>query len=676
MTRNNTGPATRAIVSLLAAALTALVAASCGGGYGGGGGGGNRLAVTITASPTTITLGQGATLDWTSSSGTSCMASGGWNGAKAVTGNETVTPAATGSVMYTLTCSGGMYTGSQSASATVTVDAATAFSKTVLVADTGGVGAETTDSKLVNPWGIALGQTTPAWVANNHSDTSTVYDGNGKQQPAMAPLVANLPEPSSGVQFEPTGMVFNGTSDFVVFKGNTSGPARFIFAGEAGAIAGWTSSVDVSNAIVVYVDTGAASYTGLTLANSGTANFLYAADFANGKVDVFDKDYVKQDPASFAFADPNLPAGYAPFGIQALPTGSGGAMEIYVAYARKNGNDEEVGDGLGIVDKFDANGVFTGRLVDTGGKLNAPWGMALAPDDAGSVRGALLVGNFGDGKINGFDVSSGANVGTLKDSSGQDFAVPGLWGIAFGNDHANQPHNTLLYAAGTNGEVNGEFGRLDLGDTPPVLNQPPDVSLTAPAAGNVSGTVSLTATATSPANVNLAKAEFFAGTTSLGTAMTSPYSVDWDTTQMVDGVVALTAKATDVDGNVGTSAAVTVTIANNSTSAATLTQLQTQIFTPKCASCHNGSSPPGGALPGSQDLRAGHTFTSLVNVASLESPTLMRVKPGDSANSYVIHKLEGGPNIQGVRMPQFGPFLDQATIDMVKAWIDAGAQDN
>jgi mono/diheme cytochrome c family protein len=145
---------------------------------------------------------------------------------------------------------------------------------------------------------------------------------------------------------------------------------------------------------------------------------------------------------------------------------------------------------------------------------------------------------------------------------------------------------------------------------------------------------------------------------------------------MADGAVALTAKATDTDNNVGTSAAVNVTIANNSTPTVTLTQLQTDIFTPKCASCHDGSNPPGGALPGSQDLRAGHTFASLVNVASLEKPSLMRVKPGDSANSYVIHKLEGGPDIEGSQMPLVGCCLDQATIDQVKAWIDAGAQDN
>jgi uncharacterized protein (TIGR03118 family) len=649
-----------------------LAVAGCGGGYGGGGnGGGNKPAVTLTATPSTISLGQSTTLDWTSNAGTSCTASGAWSATKANSGSESVTPSASGTASYTLTCTGGAYSGSGTATATVTVNAAGAFSKTALVADTAGAGAESTDANLVNPWGIAFGTTTPAWVANNHSATSTVYDGNGKKQLAGgAPLVAHLEQPSPGVDFDPTGIVYNGTNEFLVSKAASSGPARFIFAGEGGAIAGWSPAVDTANAVTVYVDAAGASYTGLAIANNGTANFLYAVDFANNKIDVFDKDFARQAATNFPFSDTTLPAGYAPFGIQALPTGTGGAMQIYVAYAKQNGGDEEVGAGLGLVDVFDANGVFVKQLVTTGGKLNAPWGMALAPDDVGTLSNTLLVGNFGDGTINGFDVASGAYVGTIE-----GFAVPGLWGIAFGNDHANQPHNTLFYAAGTNDEVNGEFGRIDVGATPPVLNTPPNVVVTAPAGGNVSGMVTVTATADSPVNVNIAQVEFFAGATSIGTVTTSPYTLQWDSTQVADGPVALTAKGTDADGNVGTSPAVNVTVANNAPAAVTLTQLQTQVFS-GCIGCHNGSNPPGGALPGSMDLRSGHTFTSLVSVASQEKPELMRVKPGDPANSYVIQKLEGAAGIQGSRMPFGGPFLDQATIDMVKSWINDGAPNN
>jgi hypothetical protein len=286
------------------------------------------------------------------------------------------------------------------------------------------------------------------------------------------------------------------------------------------------------------------------------------------------------------------------------------------------------------------------------------------------LSNALLVGNFGDGKINGYDPASGAYIGTVVDSTGQTFAVPGLWGIAFGNGVDNQPTNTLFYAAGTNDEANGELGRIDLGAAP-ALNTPPAVAITAPT-GTVKGTTALTATAT--ATVNIAKVEFFLnGTTSLGSTTTSPYSVSWDSTKVADGTVSLTATATDVDGNVGTSPAVSVTVSNAVATATTLTELKTLVFTPICSSCHNGV---GTTLPGSQDLTAGHVYASLVGVASEEKPAVLRVKAGDSANSYVVQKLEGAAGISGVRMPAGGPYLDQATIDKVKSWIDSGAPNN
>jgi Bacterial Ig domain len=171
----------------------------------------------------------------------------------------------------------------------------------------------------------------------------------------------------------------------------------------------------------------------------------------------------------------------------------------------------------------------------------------------------LLVGNFGDGKINGYDPASGAFVGAISDSAGAAFAMPGLWGIAFGNDAANQPHNTLFFAAGINDEANGSYGRIDLG-APPTLNAPPVVALTVPA-GNLTGTVTLTATAQDP--IAIAKIQFFANTSTLiGTATTSPYTVQWNTTAVANGTVSITAVATDNDGNVGMSAATSATVAN------------------------------------------------------------------------------------------------------------------
>jgi uncharacterized protein (TIGR03118 family) len=350
-------------------------------------------------------------------------------------------------------------------SVTLTVDAATAFAHKTLVADSAS-GTATVDANLVNPWGIAALPNAPMWVANNHSETSTLYDGNGVPQPAGAPLIVKLPAAAGGATFDPTGIVANTTADFVVAEGTKSAAALFIFSGEGGMIAGWSKNVDVTNAIAMYTDSGGAVYKGLTQANNGSGNFLYATDFHNNKVDVFDASFTKQPTSatSFTFKDPNLPAGYAPFGIQALNTGPAGAVQIYVTYAKQqppDNHDNVNGAGLGIVDIYDANGKFVKTLVAAGGALNAPWGMALAPTDFGTLSKTLLIGNFGDGKINGYDPNSGTFMGTLTTANGA-FAAPGLWGIAFGNDADSQPHNTLFFAAGPNDEANGVYGRINL----------------------------------------------------------------------------------------------------------------------------------------------------------------------------------------------------------------------
>ena len=262
----------------------------------------------------------------------------------------------------------------------------------------------------------------PVWVANNHTGTSTLYDGTGAAQPAGTPLVVHLPSSSGGAAFAPTGIVGNTTTDFVVSEAAKSAAAPFIFSGEGGMIAGWSKNVDVSNAVVMYTDAGGAVYKGLAIANNGSGNFLYATDFHNNKVDVFDAHLHEAGHAtSFTFKDPSLPAGYAPFGIQALTRAPSGAVQIYVTYAMQQApanHDNENGAGLGIVDIYDANGVFVKTLVGPGQALNAPWGIALAPADFGTLSGVLLVGNFGDGKINGYDPASGQFMGTLTMSGG------------------------------------------------------------------------------------------------------------------------------------------------------------------------------------------------------------------------------------------------------------------
>jgi uncharacterized protein (TIGR03118 family) len=327
---------------------------------------------------------------------------------------------------------------------------ATAYTVTNLVSN--GSSTPQTDANLVNGWGVAFNPQGFVWVADAETSKSTLYDGNGVPQT----LVVSIPAGSAG-EAHPTGIVFNGSSDFVVSNGTASGAAPFIFVGEAGTMSAWSPTVDLNNAITVFDGAAqGASYKGLAIAQRGNANFLYAADFHNARIDVFDTSFA---PVSVpgGFVDAQLPAGFAPFGIQAI------GNRIYVAYAKQDAQaaDEVAGAGLGAVDVFDTDGNLLTRLVN-GGALNAPWGMALAPANFGTFSNALLVGNFGDGRINAFDINTGAMLGTLGDANGAPIAIDGLWGIAFGNGLNSQPTNTLFFAAGPDDEANGLYGRIDL----------------------------------------------------------------------------------------------------------------------------------------------------------------------------------------------------------------------
>lgn len=683
----------RAAYRTVTGILCGLLVANCGGGSSGSGysGTSNMLppaTVSVTANPTSVTVGQSATISWTSSPGTTCTASGAWAGALAASGSQSVTPTAAATDTYTLNCTGGSYSnGTGSASLTVgAVSVSKVYSLTDLVADVAGGTAANTDKNLVNPWGVSIPSgTVLSWVANNGSQTSTLYDGDGKPQPAGAPLVVTF----AGT-FGPTGVVYNGSStSFLVTSGANTGAASFIFAGESGSIAGWAESVNLTQAITVYTDTGGAVYKGLALAPNAGSAYLYATDFHNGKIDVFNASFAKQatSASAFTFADPSIPAGYAPFGIQAIANGSGGTTQIYVTYAQQlapNNVDNATGAGLGYVDIYTTNGQLIKHLI-AGGALNAPWGLALAPSDFGSLSNQLLVGNFGDGKVNAYDPAAGTLTGTVSDASAKPIATPGLWGIAFGNDAYNQPHNTLFFAAGTNGGVDGTYGRIDLGATAPLLNQSPVVTITSPlpnAGGgyggggtkSLSGTVAVTATVTD--SLAITKVQFFAnGSTLIGTATTAPYTVQWNTADVANGSVTLTATATDADGNTGTSPKDTISVSNAAPApAATLSQLQAQIFTPICSGCHTGV---GANLPGVQNLTsAAASYAALVNVPAIEQPAVELVKPGDPTASYLIEKLEGAAGISGSRMPLGGPYLSTAQIDLIESWITAGAQNN
>jgi uncharacterized protein (TIGR03118 family) len=319
-----------------------------------------------------------------------------------------------------------------------------------LVADRAGHAA-TQDSNLVNGWGIVAGPSTPWWVSDNGTDKSTLYDGSGNP----VPLVVNV---GGG----PTGTVFNGTSEFVVSHNGQSGAALFLFASEDGKIRGWNPAVGTSSppstmAFVVANRSGAgAIYKGLALAWMGGHPYLYATDFHNGRVDVFNGAFARQQWAG-AFTDPDLPSGFAPFGIQAA-----NGM-IFVTYAKQDSaaHDEVDGAHLGYVDAFATDGTFIARVASQG-PLNAPWGIAWAPDDFGQFSGDLLIGNFGNGRIHAYRLTSGGWVldGTLMNMNGNALQIDGLWGMSFGNGGPAGPTNSLYFAAGPNHEAHGLFGSI------------------------------------------------------------------------------------------------------------------------------------------------------------------------------------------------------------------------
>jgi uncharacterized protein (TIGR03118 family) len=325
------------------------------------------------------------------------------------------------------------------------------YSVTNLVSDVPGE-ASHTDPNLVNAWGLVAGPTTPWWVADNGTDVSTLYMGTGDP----VPLVVDV---SGG----PTGIVFNGGPNFVVSDGQNSGPSRFMFDTEDGTIRGWNPAVpppppSMQSFVVADRSDVGAIYKGLAIASTPDGDFLYAADFHNARVDMFDGEFnLVSSPGSFV--DPRLKRGFAPFGIQTI------GDEIFVAYAKQDADaeDEIAGQGLGFVDRFSTSGDFLGRVA-TRGLLNAPWGLAQAPASFGRFGGDLLVGNFGDGRINAYAPQADGSfelVGSLRDSNHRRITIDGLWALRFGNGAAAGPTDTLFFTAGPDDETHGLFGKIE-----------------------------------------------------------------------------------------------------------------------------------------------------------------------------------------------------------------------
>jgi len=316
---------------------------------------------------------------------------------------------------------------------------ANAFQVNKLAADQAGVAAST-DPGLVGAWGIGDSASSPLWLAANGSGKVVLYNGAGVKQS----LEVTIPGDGSV-----TGVVFNPA-----FASSFNGDA-FLFASEDGTVSGWRGALGTS-AEVLFAASSLHVYKGITLASTGGHAYAYLADFGSGGVDVLKGDVAAPNLAGL-FTDPNLPAGYAPFNVQVL----GGT--IYVAYAVQdlNHHDPVVGAGNGIVDRFDLTGNLLGRLI-TGGALNAPWGLELAPSGFADMAGDLLVGDFGDGLIHAYHATSGALLQTILDPFASPIAIDGLLGLRFGNGGNGGAPTTLFFTASPSGGGHGLFGNLAL----------------------------------------------------------------------------------------------------------------------------------------------------------------------------------------------------------------------
>jgi uncharacterized protein (TIGR03118 family) len=326
-----------------------------------------------------------------------------------------------------------------------------------LASDVPGL-AGLTDPDLKNPWGAALTATSPLWVANQGTDSSTVYSLSPGSSTVTKSATVRVTLPGSVAG--PSGLVANPGTGFVVSSGQGSAPAAFIWATLDGHLEAWSPKVNplIGNADDVATVTGA-GYTGLAVASTGSGDRLFAANFVQGTVDVFDSAFHQVKLAAWQFRDRRLPAGFVPFNAQAL----GG--RVFVTYDKPDPatHKEGVGAGIGVVDEYTTSGRLVARIA-SGGALNAPWGLAIAPRSWGAAAGSLLVGNFGDGRINvfarhGHGFASHATGEVIVRSTGKPFSEPGLWQLQPGTATTGGT-GAVWFTAGIDGEAHGLLGVL------------------------------------------------------------------------------------------------------------------------------------------------------------------------------------------------------------------------
>jgi len=335
------------------------------------------------------------------------------------------------------------------------------YKQTNLVSDTPGTAA-IPDRSLVNPWGLTRSSTSPWWVSNNGSGTSTLYTGAGQIIPINGNGIVTIPPPKNapaGTTATPTGIVFNGSMDFVLPAPNGR-PAAFIFATEDGTISGWNGGPSAFLAMDNNNDGSAngAVYKGATTADIDGKRFLYVTNFRAGRVEVYDTKFnrVKLPEDAFdASEGENIPSGFAPFNIQNI----GGSL--FVTYAKQDAarHDDVAGDGNGFVEIFTPSGRHIGHLQH-GPWLNSPWGVVWTPRDFGEFSNTILVGNFGSGWIAAFNGFTYKFIGFVKNPDDSILTIDGLWSLTFGNGAAAGPSTTLFFTAGTDHESHGLFGSL------------------------------------------------------------------------------------------------------------------------------------------------------------------------------------------------------------------------
>src|SRR5271165_422192 len=337
------------------------------------------------------------------------------------------------------------------------------FTVNKLVGSDPSVGAAQTDPNLINPWGISESPASPFWISDNGSGMASIYSAtsSGVTTNVIPPITIAVPPGQMPGTASPTGQVFNSFQSDGAFTLQDGSPATFLFATEDGTISGWNAKAGTQSIIAVDEANNPADgdeamgagavYKGLAIAQGDNGPVLFAANFRHGTVDTYDKNFNLVN----SFTDPNVPSGFAPFNVQVLDG------KLFVTFAQQDDtkHDDVAGAGNGFVDEFDLNGTMVQRVASNG-PLDSPWGLAIAPQSFGRFAGDLLVGNFGDGMINAFNLNTDKFQGALKGPDGKPIVIGDLWGISPGNGGSGGSASALYFTAGVKDEAHGLFGSI------------------------------------------------------------------------------------------------------------------------------------------------------------------------------------------------------------------------